>query len=91
MSSVRRALALARAPPILRTALSVSVVVGCLLNAINQGSAILSHYGISWFHVALNFAVPYLGATYSAVRSTRDRDDSADGLVSSSDRQRSGI
>jgi hypothetical protein len=51
--------------PIVISSLRVAVVVGSVLNAINQGPAILSGQGASWPHVLLNFLVPYCVATYS--------------------------
>lgn len=49
-------------------ALRLSAVVGCLLNLINQGEAVLSGGRIAWGHVALNFLVPYAVSSYSATR-----------------------
>lgn len=49
-------------------ALRVSVVVGSILNAINQGSAIWTGAGIDWLRLALNYTVPFLVASYSAAR-----------------------
>lgn len=51
---------------IVNNALRVAVVVGTVLNLINQGDAIWSGTGISWGHIALNYLVPYCVATYSA-------------------------
>jgi len=39
-----------------------------VLNAINQGPAIMQASGISWPHVLMNFIVPFCVATYSAAR-----------------------
>lgn len=52
--------------PILRQSLWVAVVVGVLLNGINQGDAILSGDAVVWWKVALTFCVPFLVATYGA-------------------------
>lgn len=49
-------------------ALKVSLVVGTLLNAINQGGRLLDGLPPSWFYVALNYLVPYCVSTYSAAR-----------------------
>jgi hypothetical protein len=54
--------------PIVIGALRVSFVVGCVLNLINQGEALLAGTGISWGHVVLNFLVPYAVSSYSAAR-----------------------
>lgn len=54
--------------PIVLNALRISVVVGTVLNLINQGEAILAGHAPSWLHVALNYLVPYLVASYSAAK-----------------------
>lgn len=45
--------------------LKASLIVGTLLNAINQGSTISAGGEVSWFHLALNYLVPYCVASYS--------------------------
>lgn len=54
--------------PIVVGALRVSLVVGCVLNLINQGEAFFSGGAIAWGHVLLNFLVPYAVSSYSAAR-----------------------
>jgi len=67
-------------PPIVASATRVSLLVGTLLNLVNQGPALLAHTGISWPRIALNYLVPFCVATYSAaanqwrMRATRDVD-----------------
>lgn len=61
-------LQLACSARIVRSALWVAAVVGTLLNVINQGGVILTGNDISWFHLLLNYVVPYCVATYSAAR-----------------------
>ena len=51
----------------------IALVVGTVLNLINQGEAILAINGISWGHVAMNYLVPYCVATYSAVKNELNR------------------
>ena len=60
----------ARPPPrkVVVNALWVSVVVGSILNPINQGSALLSRSDVSWAHVVPNDAVPYCASCYSAAK-----------------------
>ncbi|ABD69334.1 conserved hypothetical protein [Rhodoferax ferrireducens T118] len=53
---------------IVKNSLRIAVVVGSILNLVNQGSAILAGTGISWVHVSLNYLVPYCVASYSAAR-----------------------
>lgn len=47
-------------------ALRISLVVGTVLNLINQGDAIFAGAALSWFHIFLNYLVPYVVASYSA-------------------------
>ena len=47
--------------------LRIALVVGTLLNLINQGDAILGAAQIHWFKLVLTYIVPYLVSTYSAV------------------------
>ncbi|MFC3853577.1 nitrate/nitrite transporter NrtS [Salinispirillum marinum] len=58
--------------PMLINAVKISAVVGLVLNAINQGGAILGDEDIRWGMVLLNFCVPFLVSTYSAVRNSGD-------------------
>lgn len=54
--------------PIVLAALRLALVVGTILNLLNQGGQVLDGRPLSWFHVALNYVVPYCVATYSAAR-----------------------
>jgi hypothetical protein len=49
-------------------AFRVSLVVGILLNAINQGTQFINGLDIIWGQVVLNFIVPYCVASYSAAK-----------------------
>jgi len=44
----------------------VALVVGTILNLINQGDALFGHGRINWLKIALTFIVPYCVATYGA-------------------------
>lgn len=57
--------------PVARNAARVSLVVGACLNGINQGSAIWHGSGVEWGKVLLNYAVPYLVASYSAAKARK--------------------
>jgi len=50
-----------------RRSLIVALVVGSVLNLINQGGALFAGGPIDWIKFALNFAVPYCVSTYGAV------------------------
>ena len=47
-------------PPYLRNSLVVALVVGALLNLINQGDALAGQAPISWSKLTLTFLVPFL-------------------------------
>ena len=53
---------------IVKNSLRIALVVGSILNLVNQGGAILAGAGISWMQIALNYAVPYCVASYSAAK-----------------------
>lgn len=53
---------------IVKNSLKIALVVGSLLNVINQGERLLNGDTISWFHLLLNYLVPYCVASYSAAR-----------------------
>lgn len=55
------------------TAIKVALVVGTVLNLINQGAALWGDSTISWLHLLLNYIVPYSVASYSAVRTQLTR------------------
>ena len=50
-----------------RRSLYVALVVGTVLNLINQGEAIIGLAGINWLKVALTYCVPYAVCTYGMV------------------------
>lgn len=52
--------------PYVRRSLTVAVLVGTLLNAINQGDAIVGGGKLNWLKLALTYCVPFLVATYGA-------------------------
>ena len=45
----------------------MALVVGTILNLINQGDALLGGGPLDWTKIVLTFAVPYCVATYGAV------------------------
>lgn len=54
--------------PVAATAIRVALVVGTILNLINQGDALLHMAGVQWGKLLLNYLTPYLVASYSAAR-----------------------
>lgn len=59
---------------IVLAAIRVALVVGTILNLINQGGRLLDGLPPSWFHVCLNYLVPYCVSSYSAARNQMRRD-----------------
>ena len=45
----------------------VAVVVGTILNFINQGDALIGAAPINWIKIVLTYFVPYVVSTYGAV------------------------
>ena len=54
--------------PIVKNSIKIALVVGALLNLINQGPNIFQGEQVSWPHLLLNFLVPYCVASYSAAK-----------------------
>ncbi len=50
-----------------RRSLVVSLIVGTILNLINQGDALFAGSRLNFFKLILTFLVPYAVATYGAV------------------------
>ena len=50
-----------------RRSFVVAVIVGTILNLINQGDALLSSGDLNFTKIILTFVVPYCVATYGAV------------------------
>jgi len=65
---MRRLIRVACSSRIVMNSLRIALVVGTVLNLINQGAAVVAGSGISWFQVILNYLVPYCVASYSAAR-----------------------
>jgi hypothetical protein len=50
-----------------RRSFQVALIVGTVLNLINQGDVLLHGGHVNWFKAALTYSVPYVVATYGAV------------------------
>ena len=50
-----------------KRSLGVALIVGTILNLINQGDALVAGARLNIFKLILTFAVPYAVATYGAV------------------------
>src|SRR3984893_10059295 len=54
-------------PGVPRRSFAAAVVVGTILNLINQGDALFAGRGLDWTKLVLTYIVPYCVATYGAV------------------------
>jgi hypothetical protein len=67
MSHLRRALRYAFSDGIPLRSGCVALIVGTILNLINQGDAIFGAMTINWTKIVLTYVVPYAVSTYGAV------------------------
>ena len=67
MSKLERACRYALSDGIPMRSLCVALVVGTILNLINQGDALIGPAAVNWFKIVLTYMVPYLVSTYGAV------------------------
>ena len=68
MSHWQRFLRVMVSPKIVGNGVKVSLVVGTMLNLINQGEYLLAGHGLMLGHALLNYAVPFCVACYSGAR-----------------------
>lgn len=66
-------LRIARRRQIMLPALKVALVVGTLLNLVNQGGNLISGQPINFLQMLLNFFVPFCVSSYSATRNEMRR------------------
>ncbi len=66
-SGLKLACACAVSDGLPRRSLIVALVVGTILNLINQGDAILGESQVNWLKLVLTYIVPYVVCTYGAV------------------------
>jgi len=60
-------------PRIAKVALKVSLVVGTVLNLINNGEQLWMHHTVNLWQLGMNFLVPYCVSSYSAARNEAQR------------------
>lgn len=58
---------------IVTSAIKIALFVGTVLNVINQGAALFNGQALDWWRLGLNYLVPYLVSSYSAVRNELSR------------------
>lgn len=68
MGTFAQLVSAARSRPIVVGAIKVSLVVGSILNLINQGGRLLDGLPLSPWQMLLNYLVPYCVSSYSAAR-----------------------
>jgi hypothetical protein len=61
-------------PRIVRSALKVSLVVGTVLNLVNNGEQWWTSHEVNLWHIAMNFVVPYCVSSYSAAKNEAQRE-----------------
>ncbi len=66
-SKLKRWMTYAAAGGVPRRSFAVGIVVGTVLNLINQGDAVLGGQSPQYAKIVLTYVVPYLVATYGAV------------------------
>lgn len=59
-------------PGVWRRAAVTALLVGSVLNLINQGGALWGAEKLSVFHLLLNYLVPFAVASFSAIQARRD-------------------
>src|SRR5215469_15002336 len=71
----------------------VALIVGAILNLINQGDALFGGGRLNWTKLILTFAVPYCVATYGAVsfQLSRSRNAALEGRARSLDEREPGF
>lgn len=76
-----RLLRIAARRQLMLSALKVALVVGTLLNLVNQGGNLLDGLPLNTVQMLLNFVVPFCVSSYSAARNELMRcNDGSDGL-----------
>ncbi len=74
-SSLLRIVRLCLSGGIPRRSLMVALIVGTILNLINQGDGLLGSAPIDWTRLILTYMVPYAVSTYGAVSALLSRSE----------------
>lgn len=56
---------------IARRSLAIMLIVGSILNVINQGDALLGSGAVNWWKLLLTYSVPFCVATFGAYSAYR--------------------
>jgi len=57
--------------PVAKRSLVIALIVGTLLNLLNQGDFLLAGSDINWLKVALTYCVPFFVSSYGAFSAFR--------------------
>lgn len=60
--------------PVVTRSLTIAIIVGTILNVINQGDALLGGGNVNVFKLVLTYAVPFFVASYGAYSAFRHLD-----------------
>jgi hypothetical protein len=74
MSEQPTILELATRPRVVRASVVIAVIVGTILNLINQGDALIGGQPLVLWKLALTYMVPYCVSSYGAVTALRNSD-----------------
>ena len=74
MTTWRRLFALATADGVPKRALWVALIVGTVLNLINQGDALVGGAPLNWLKLTLTYVVPFAVSTHGAVSARMARE-----------------
>lgn len=72
--AARAWIALATTRDIMQRAIRVGIIVGMILNLINQGDALFGPKDVNWIKFFVTFLVPYSVSTYAGVEALRARE-----------------
>lgn len=70
--SPKHALRAVFTPPIVQRSLAVALVVGTILNLINQGGALIDGTGIVYWKLALTWCVPFAVSSFGSYTALRN-------------------
>ena len=65
-------LQLATLPRVVRSSIIIAIIVGTILNVINQGDALMGSQPVVIWKLVLTYMVPYCVSTYGAVMALRN-------------------
>ncbi|MFN0041511.1 MAG: nitrate/nitrite transporter NrtS [Burkholderiales bacterium] len=70
---IKTVLAYGFSQPILSNSIKIALVVGTILNVINQGESIVQEGDVRWGSFLLNYMIPFCVSCYSAARHAMHR------------------